>query len=188
MSNQQKSHTTPKIRIIVGLGNPGRDYENAHHNAGRLALEYLAEKSADGAPVFKKAGELFDFCKSNGLILVRPRVFMNESGKAAAQTLKYFKIKPEEMLVAQDDSDIPLGKFKLSSGRSSAGHKGIESIIRALGTNRFWRLRIGIRDPKNKTKAEKFVLKKIGKADRKILEEVFEKITDAMQIYLPDFA
>ena len=110
---------------------------------------------------------------------------MNESGRAISAAIKYFKIKPEEILIVHDDSDIEIGKYKISFGRGSAGHNGVESIIKSLKTKDFWRLRIGIRPNirinqskisiNQRLKASAFVLKKISKKDLKILEKVFEE-------------
>ncbi len=153
-----------KIKLIIGLGNPGKKYEKTYHNIGVLFIEYLAENGHADAE------------------LVKPNVFMNQSGPMVAKLLKKSGAKPEEILIVHDDSDIELGKYKLSFGRSSAGHKGVESVIQSLGTKNFWRLRIGIRKVSNvrhqvlRKKAEKIVLKKINKEDWRVLEKVFQTI------------
>ncbi len=143
-------------KLIIGLGNPDKKYENTYHNVGHLFVDYLAGEAL-------KSDE-----------------FMNESGKYVAKAVKKFGVKPEELLVVHDDSDIEIGKYKLTPpGHGSAGHHGIESIEQHLKTNNFWRLRIGIR-PKQKEgeermKALDFVLKKISLENKKILETVFEE-------------
>lgn len=152
----------PKIKIIIGLGNPDKKYENTYHNAGHLFIEYLGDK---------------ELGIKNGA--VKTDVYMNESGKFVSKTAKKSGVKPENILITHDDSDILIGDYKISFDRSSAGHKGIESIISALGTQKFWRLRIGIRpiqkEGTTRLKAEKFVLKKISSSNKKILENVFQK-------------
>ena len=169
-----------KIKIIVGLGNPDKKYENTYHNVGKLMLDYLIKKIECESRSMKH--ELFEFYKLNNRIIVKPLTFMNESGKAVKAALDYFKLKPEEMLIVHDDSDIELGKYKISFARGSAGHKGIKSIIKSLGTKNFWRLRIGIRPKKFlrqsvlRTKAGELVLKKIKKEDWVTLQKVFEII------------
>ncbi|MEK7193925.1 MAG: aminoacyl-tRNA hydrolase [Patescibacteria group bacterium] len=163
-----------KPKIVIGLGNPGEEYEKTYHNAGFLFIQYLMDK--------KPANSEFRIQNSE---LLKSDAFMNESGKFVAKIIKKAGIKPAEVLIVHDDSDIELGKYKLSFGRGSAGHQGVESIIKSLGTKNFWRLRIGIRKKskiknqksKMKIKAEKIVLKKITSADLKILNQVFEKIT-----------
>ncbi|MEK7462908.1 MAG: aminoacyl-tRNA hydrolase, partial [Patescibacteria group bacterium] len=109
------------------------------------------------------------------VILAKNGGFMNESGAAAQIILERTGGKPENLLVIQDDSDIVLGKYKLSIDRSSAGHKGIEDIINKIGSKNFWRLRIGIRPKEEGGKALDFVLKRISKKNKEILEGVFEE-------------
>ena len=172
-----------KPRLIIGLGNPGKEYEKTYHNAGFLFIQYLMDK--------KPANSEFRIQNSE---LLKSDVYMNESGKFVAKILKKHGVKPKEILIVHDDSDIELGKYKVSFGRGSAGHRGIDSIIKSLGTKNFWRLRIGIRrrntqkDTQNyaekqrrvisQRKASEIVLKKISKHDLEILEKVFEKIAN----------
>lgn len=171
------------IRLVIGLGNPDREHQNTYHNAGAMFVDYLSSSLGGGS--FKPTRN-FDYTKIGGLILVKPHTYMNESGAAVSAAIRYFsakggsaaggKIKPEEILVAHDDSDLAVGKFKLSVGQRPAGHHGIESVVDALGTNDFARLRIGVRPPteRNRKKAGDFVLKPISAANRKILEKVFK--------------
>ncbi len=154
-----------KIRLIIGLGNPGKEYQNTYHNVGFLFVDYLKN-----SPLTSNFSPL----KSN--------VYMNESGSFVARELKKRGLKPEALLIAHDDSDIELSKFKLSFGRGAAGHKGAESVIKALKTEDFWRFRIGIRpEAKNekgeakRLKAGEFVLKKITAAHARTLKQVFEE-------------
>jgi PTH1 family peptidyl-tRNA hydrolase len=156
-------------KIVVGLGNPGKEYAGTFHNVGVLAMETLAALSgewAGGAPP----------------LFVAPTTFMNESGGAVRAAMKKFGARPEDLIVLHDESDLPLGDYKTSFGKNSAGHKGVQSIIDALGTKEFTRIRIGIRPPqeRHRTKASSFVLKMIGARDRKILDGVFEKIAGAV--------
>ena len=149
----------PELKLIIGLGNPNKRYANTYHNAGRLFIDYAAERGDVSVKLVKSIG------------------YMNESGVFVKKTLKKYNAKPEELMIVQDDSDIYLGNYKLSFGRGAAGHHGVENIQATLKTKNFWRLRIGIRPPNEKLrqKSEKFVLKKITAADKKILEEVFKK-------------
>ncbi len=167
-----------KIKLIVGLGNPDSRHQNTYHNAGALFIDFLKDDSRFA---------LCDLLKSN--------VYMNESGKFVAKELGKTPLKPAELLIAHDDSDIELGKFKLSFGRGAAGHRGAENVISALGTKNFWRLRIGIR-PEIKSaaarsgittqarprrpKAEAFVLKQIKSGDKKMLESTFKEASEAI--------
>ncbi len=165
----------PEFKLIIGLGNPDKKYENTYHNVGHLFVDYLTKSFQLKGPARRQAGKS-----------LKTDVYMNESGRFVSRALKKAGIKSENTLVVHDDSDIILGDFKLSYGRGAAGHHGIESIINALGTKNFWRLRIGIRPKPRKgiprQKAEKFVLKKISASDKKILEEVFRKSEEALGI------
>lgn len=156
-----------KIKLIVGLGNPGQEYEFTFHNAGHLFLHSLVQR------VFLAHREKnFEYEKWDKFILVKPETFMNESGSAVREAIKKFGIKPEELLLVHDDSDLPLGSFKLSFDRGAAGHNGVISTIQNIGTEKFWRLRIGVR--KETGKASEFVLKNMSKGDLKTLYSIFE--------------
>ncbi len=168
-----------KPRLIVGLGNPGGEYDQTYHNVGFSFLGHLTDGLSPPRWQAVK-GKNFKYSELNNSILIKPLVFMNDSGKAVKAALKYFstktKIKPQEILIIHDDSDIELGKYKLSFGRGSAGHRGVQSIIKALGSDQFWRLRIGIRKINLRKKAGDFVLKKISPVDRRVLEKTFGAI------------
>src|SRR3989344_4086907 len=124
------SASKPIFKLIIGLGNPDSKYKNTYHNVGHLFIEYLNNYPLTPNPYTLKSD-----------------VYMKESGKFVKKAMKKDGIKPEALLVAHDDSDIEIGNYKLSFDRGPAGHHGIESIINALGTKKFWRLRIGIRPP-----------------------------------------
>ncbi|MBT9171017.1 MAG: Peptidyl-tRNA hydrolase [Actinobacteria bacterium] len=155
-----------KSRIIIGLGNPGKKYERTYHNVGFLAIDYFANLQL---PIIN-----YQLLKSN--------VYMNQSGNFVKAALKKYKIKPEEILIVHDDSDIELGKYKISFNRGSAGHNGVQSIIDALKTKNFWRLRIGIRKvssikyQESRKKAGEMVLKKIDRENFKIFKKLFSEI------------
>jgi len=155
------------IKLIVGLGNPGKEYENTRHNMGFIFIDKLSEQ-----------------IKTN-FIVEKPQTFMNKSGDAVLALSKLHKIKPENILIVHDDIDILWGKFKFSFGHSSAGHKGVESIIKALKTKNFWRLRIGIqpiRQAQGKSilkkhiSADKIILKKFTTAELKTLNQTIKKV------------
>ncbi|MDP2650506.1 MAG: aminoacyl-tRNA hydrolase [bacterium] len=162
-----------EIKLLIGLGNPGKEFENTYHNVGQLFVDELAGQDAK----FKKE-KYFEYIKAGKPVVIKTLTFMNQSGGAAIAAKKYFSVKPDQILIVHDDSDIPLGSFKLSFARSSAGHQGIESIIKSLRTNRFYRLRIGVRPLHEigRTKANDLVLKKIPKREIKILKDLFREI------------
>ncbi|MDP2638552.1 MAG: aminoacyl-tRNA hydrolase [Candidatus Azambacteria bacterium] len=153
------------IKLIVGLGNPGKEYEKTRHNIGLLFIDELSKQS--NAPDFKYE---------------KSPTFMNKSGIAVSTLSKSLKIKPENILIVHDDIDILWGNFKLSFGRSSAGHKGVESIIKTLKTKNFWRLRIGIQPvrqaqgkPKKHISADKIILKKFTPSELKTLNQTIKR-------------
>ncbi|HVO28868.1 MAG TPA: aminoacyl-tRNA hydrolase [Candidatus Paceibacterota bacterium] len=178
--------------IVAALGNPGKEYENTYHNAGILALEELfgreAARAGDGAgkAPWKKHQGLFEYAEAGDAVFVRPLTYMNESGRAIRAALKKFGPShllslSSRLIILHDDSDLPLGTFRISVARGPAGHKGVQSVIDALGTGEFVRIRIGIRDPQERVrrKAGDFALKQITKAHRKLLDDVFREIADA---------
>ena len=138
------------MKLFIWLGNPGEKYSKTRHNAGFLALDHLctAEGFTDFLPNKKFHGEV-----ANGLIgkwqiiALKPQTFMNKSGQAVQDIVQYYKLDVHDMLVIQDDIDLPFGALKLKYGGSAGGHNGIKNIIAKLGTEKFWRLKIGIGRP-----------------------------------------
>lgn len=174
---------TSEFKLIIGLGNSGVEYFSTYHNAGFLFVEFIAGEK------FKKKKD-FEFFKTGGRIFAKPLGFMNDSGRGGVSAMKYFQIKPAEILVVHDDADLTAGNYKISFGRSAAGHRGIASIIDRLKTKDFWRLRIGIRSSsagpeqtlsakrsaaEKRPKAGEFVLRPIASADFKEIKSAFEK-------------
>ncbi len=147
-----------------------------YHNVGHRALLFLA-----GPDAAWRSRKSFRYTKVGSRIFIVPSTYMNESGRAIRDALSYFKLKPESLLVLQDDSDLVLGTWSAAFGRGAAGHHGIESIVRELGTNGFTRIRIGIRKSDSKEKAGSFVLKKIPSAEKKTLQGVFGEIAASLQ-------
>ncbi|MBI2038347.1 MAG: aminoacyl-tRNA hydrolase [Candidatus Nealsonbacteria bacterium] len=145
--------------LIVGLGNPSKKYEKTRHNIGSRVI-----------------GEL-ETLNLRNVILAKPTIFMNESGKAVKILNIKYKIKNINLWVIHDDIDIPLGEFKIQKGRGAAGHKGVESIIKELKTKNFNRIRIGICPERGKPKqVDRFVLQSFAKAEEKTLKEVIKQI------------
>ena len=169
--------------LIIGLGNPGEKFKNTRHNIGReiaeafrkeMALpEFRFEKKWKGETSEGKTGK-------EKIIVLRPETFMNKSGQSVAPAAKFFKIKPKNIFVIHDDADIALGRAKLSFGRSSAGHKGVESVMRALKSKDFWRFRIGI-GGKRDMPAEKLVLKKFSPEEIKLVKKIVKKTIGALE-------
>ena len=166
--------------IIVGLGNPGKRYKNTRHNIGfQVVDEFAKENDFPEFRLSKKSNALVS--EKENIVLVKPQTFMNESGKAVKALLK--NTTRTVLVVIHDDIDLPLGKIRISKNRGSAGHKGVESIIKEIGTKDFTRFRIGINPAFAKASAgkpknvEKYVLQKFNKEEEKIIEQVIKEIT-----------
>ncbi len=175
--------------IILGLGNPGSEHENTRHNAGRAAAKAFAK--THGFPVFEEQKKMAALVSENTadkttILLVLPETFMNHSGKTASALKIPFKRVPEKLIVMHDDLDLPLGTVKIIKNRGSAGHKGVESIMRALKTKDFSRIRIGIAKPKDIVKSQtketvhKIIIGKLPPAEKLLLQKGIKKAADAL--------
>lgn len=158
------------MHIVVGLGNPGEEYSCTRHNTGRMAADFLSEK-VKGVKVFT------------------PQTYMNKTGPAVAKMVKSKKAA-EKLIVIYDDLDLPLGKIKISYNRSSGGHRGVESIIKALKTEAFIRIRIGIspatpsgklKKPLGESAVEKHILSEFKKSELDTIEKTFKRVSDAVE-------
>ncbi|MCR4328142.1 MAG: aminoacyl-tRNA hydrolase [Patescibacteria group bacterium] len=170
------------IKLILGIGNPGKEFHNTYHNAGLLALSHIATHY--DTPAFHHvSGKSFSYSKKRPYVLAQSLVFMNESGNAAHDACSFFKIPPEHLLVLHDDSDLSTGTVADAFSRGSAGHNGVISIINTLGTENFWRIRIGIRPSTElqRKKAGDFVLSPITQSDYMLLEKAFDLIVSLLQ-------
>ena len=133
------------MKIIVGLGNPGKEYESTRHSIGFKILDYINKQYGGDFEFDKKSNSEMSEVKINGskVLLAKPQTFVNNSGKALKILNTIYHIQNTNFVVVHDDLDIPFGKVKVSFGRSSAGHRGVESIIKALKTDKFYRVRFG---------------------------------------------
>lgn len=177
------------MKIIAGLGNPGKQYEHTRHNAGLMAVDYLAAELK--LPIFNlenkfKAEVAATALGREKVIFVKPQIFMNDSGLAIAPLTRFYKVKPEDLLIIHDDKDIPLGEMRCQTGRGSAGHNGVQSVIDHLGSKNFTRIRIGVASDKmEKTDAADFVLSKFGKQEIKIIEKnIFPEIGEKVRNWI----
>ena len=162
--------------IIVGLGNPGSKYENTRHNLGFRVLDLLAGSD----PWETKYNS--QFLKLDDVILAKPQTFMNKSGIAVSEILKYYP--DAELIVVHDELDFPLGSIKIMKNISSAGHNGVQSIIESLGTKDFIRIRLGIDNSKTRgvLPGDEYVLQKFTPDEENILNETLIKTKDALEV------
>jgi len=183
--------------IIVGLGNPGEEYKNTRHNAGRIALEYFRKEVSFPEWVEdRKSKSLLSegSIGRNSIILLEPNNFMNNSGESVAMFVTSKK-KAEKLIVVYDDIDIPLGKIKISYNRGSGGHKGVESIIRNIKTKAFIRIRVGvaqttptgkIKKPKGDNKVLDFLMGEFKQKEIEIFKNVSKSVVGAINTIIND--
>ena len=171
------------IRIIVGLGNPGRDYAETRHNVGFMVLDRLVRRfNVEWKNDKARKGEL---AAGPGVLLVKPQTFMNNSGECVGPLMRYFKFHPEQVLVIYDDISFPVGTMRLRAGGSAGGHNGMKSLIAHLGTEKFPRLRVGISAPGLKNMVG-HVLGKFAPDERPLLEEALDKSAEAAYVALKE--
>jgi len=173
--------------LIVGLGNPGKQYESTRHNIGFMVLEAFARK----AGITGKNESRFNAMVGTGryrqrkLILAQPLTFMNLSGEAVSKLMRYYDVEPEQLLVVYDDVALPFGKIRVRPGGSDAGQRGMKSIIASLGgNNKFPRLRVGVGAPPAKMAMPDYVLGKFGEAERQDLPKIIDLSIEAIEFWL----
>jgi PTH1 family peptidyl-tRNA hydrolase len=174
------------IRLIVGLGNPGAEYEDTRHNAGFWWVDQ-AVRQLGGHLAHDRAYHAFvaRVNRSEGPVwLQQPLTYMNLSGKAVAPLARFFKILPEEILVVHDELDLPPGQMKLKQGGSAAGHNGLKDIQAQLGSQNFWRLRLGIGHPGDRGEVAAYVLRKPPAAERQAIEANVDESLKALDLLL----
>jgi len=174
--------------LIVGLGNPGEEYENTPHNLGFMVIDRLAESNA--IRVSRKENLAFvglGAAAGKNVALAKPQTYMNLSGGAVQGLLERYELKADRLIVVYDELDLPWGSLRIRLKGSAAGHKGVKSVIGSLGTNEFIRVRIGI-DPGNAVDGEKFVLAKFKRAQKQEVEEVVIRAAEAVESILAEGA
>ena len=174
------------IRLLVGLGNPGPEYEGSRHNAGFLWVQ-AAARALGVSFAYERAyhGLLARANRPAGPVwLLQPQTFMNLSGKAVSPLARFFKIEPGQILVVHDELDLLPGQVKIKQGGGAAGHNGLKDIQAQLGTPDFWRLRIGIGHPGDRDEVVSWVLRKPAPEDRDAIEDSIVKSLDALPLLL----
>lgn len=183
--NKKKSNSI----LVVGLGNPGPDYERSRHNAGFLFVDKLAialsQKSELSHPNFslnsKLEAEMFELnYKGKKIYIAKPQTFMNDSGRSVSKIMNYYKLSADNLFIAYDDLDLQLGAYKMQKGKYPKSHNGLNSIINALKTGEFTHIRIGIENRDNdKFEGKDFVLSRFS-------EEEFEKVNNVVSNLLDE--
>ena len=173
------------IRLFVGLGNPGPEYEQTRHNAGFWWVEALARgwntQTRPESNYFGLVARVNNAPGADGPVwLLQPMTYMNLSGKSVAALARFFKIAPEEIMVAHDELDIEPGQMKFKQGGGNGGHNGLKDMQSALGSADFWRLRLGIGHPGIKAEVANYVLRRPPIEERQLVEDCIAKSMDAV--------
>jgi len=177
------------MKLIIGLGNPGRAYANNRHNIGFIGINHLAR--SQGIKFDRKQGlARIGSGKVAGseVVLAKPQTYMNQSGESVSRLVKKFNISLDELIIIHDDLDLPLGKIRISHASSSGGHKGINSIVQELGSQDFIRLRVGVGRPTEASEDEiiAYVLSDFTPEQRKAISPVIPRVTEAILCLLTE--
>jgi PTH1 family peptidyl-tRNA hydrolase len=178
------------MKLIVGLGNPGKKYEKTWHNLGFLVIDQIRQTSNRNFSEFKESKKFKAITAEANQIdekinLVKPQTFMNNSGQAVEALTKFYKILPQDVWLIHDDIDLPVGRVRISQNASAGGHKGVQSVIDLLGTQQFVRFRLGIdSDKKGQIPTEDYVLQNINSTSKIIIDEAMKQVTTAIELAL----
>jgi peptidyl-tRNA hydrolase, PTH1 family len=176
------------IRLFVGLGNPGDKYVNTRHNAGFWWITLIQQQTNSALKLDAKMfGEVGKIGTQADAWLLKPMTYMNASGKAVAALANYYKIKPAEILVIHDELDLPAGTCKMKFAGGHGGHNGLRDIHAALGTSDYWRLRVGIGHPGDRSEVVNYVLKAPLKAEQEAIEESLYQSSKVFDLLLKGY-
>ncbi|MGV9666084.1 aminoacyl-tRNA hydrolase [Nocardia niigatensis] len=170
--------------LVVGLGNPGSEYERTRHNVGFLVADVLAERVGGRFTVHKKSGADLLEARLDGrkVLLAKPRTYMNLSGRPVAALAKFFSVPASEVIVVHDELDLPFGAIRLKRGGGEGGHNGLRSISQALTTKDYLRVRFGIGRPPGRQDPADYVLKPFSAPERKEVPVIVEQTADAVEL------
>ena len=169
--------------VIIGLGNPGKVYENTRHNIGFKTLDYINSKCDAGRGCKRMIhSSLTDKCILDGhaVYMAKPQTYMNNSGMAVVEIMRYYKVRPNKLIVIHDDIALPVGYFKIKKGGGAGGHNGLKSIIQHIGTDDFIRIRIGVGEKPEGWDLANYVLGKIPENEYKAISDRFSAIFNAV--------
>jgi PTH1 family peptidyl-tRNA hydrolase len=175
----------PRTFLIVGLGNPGREYRTTRHNVGFMVIDRLSQTlAARLSRLQSRALVGAAVWEEQKIVLAKPQTFMNLSGQAVSSLVRFYHLPLEQLLVIHDDIDLPFGTLRMRPGGGAAGQKGLISIIEQLGTQEFPRLRIGVGRPPGQRSAADYVLGDFSSADQEILTQVLNQAVDAARTFV----
>lgn len=174
--------------LVVGLGNPGPNYAKTRHNVGFMVADILADRLGDGFKVHKKSGAEVATGRLAGrsVVLAKPRVYMNESGRQVGPLAKFYSVSPADIVVIHDELDIDFGRIRLKRGGGEGGHNGLRSVASALGTKDFQRVRIGIGRPPGRQDPATYVLQPFSTGERDEVPTICEQAADATELLIAE--
>jgi PTH1 family peptidyl-tRNA hydrolase len=174
--------------LVVGLGNPGPRYETTRHNVGFMVADILADRLGAGFKVHKKSGAEVTTGRLAGrsVVLAKPRVYMNESGRQVGPLANFYSVAPADIIVIHDELDIEFGRIRLKLGGGEGGHNGLRSVAQVLGTKDFQRVRIGIGRPPGRKDPATYVLENFSAAERPEVPIICEQAADATELLIRD--
>ncbi|MEG2351116.1 MAG: aminoacyl-tRNA hydrolase [Bacilli bacterium] len=168
------------MKLVVGLGNPGKKYVNTHHNVGFMVLDSIVKALDLGEWKHKFGGDFIDcFVGFDKVIFLKPQNFINLSGEVMIEYVNFFDIKLDDIIIISDDLDLPLGSIKLKLKGSSGGHNGLKNIEQNLGTNEYKRIKVGISNNKN-IDSKDYVLSKLSDEEKKLINPALKNASDAI--------
>ncbi len=171
--------------LIIGLGNPGREYRGTRHNIGFMVIDHLCkEMGSSMMRVQSKSLVAVGSLEGQRTILAKPQTYMNLSGQAVGGLVRFYKVPLEQIIVAHDDLDLPLGTLRLRPGGGSAGQKGMGSIIQQLGTQNFSRLRLGIGRPPGQMEPAAYVLQPFHREEMELVSQVLDRAVSAVRTFV----
>lgn len=172
--------------LLVGLGNPGKNYEDTRHNVGFMALDSIIQRHNFSAPKLKFKGEFTEgSIADEKVFLLKPSTFMNRSGSSVQEAIKFYKVPLENIIVIHDDLDLKTGKVKIKTGGGAGGHNGLKDIDSQIGKE-YKRLRVGIGHPGDKDEVSGYVLSKFSKEERALIDKTIDLITDGIDKLITD--
>lgn len=174
------------MKIVVGLGNPGREYAATRHNVGFMTADRLADRWGVGSWRERYNAMVGEYRGDDTVLLVKPQTYMNLSGRAVAALMSWYKLAPADLIVIYDDLDLPAGKIRLRSAGGAGGHRGIESILYELGSDAFGRVRIGIGRPPAFMETADYVLSRFSKEEEPLMAEAITRAAAAVEAILKD--
>ena len=172
--------------LVVGLGNPGPNYAKTRHNLGFMVADLLADRIGSGFKVHKKSGAEVTTGRlgNRAVVLAKPRVYMNESGRQVGPLAKFYSVPPADIVVLHDELDIDFGRIRLKLGGGEGGHNGLRSVASALGTKDFQRVRIGVGRPPGRKDPAAYVLENFSAVERPEVPIICEQAADAVELLL----